>query len=270
MPKIFISYTIKDQAFAKNLESSLASEGADVWLDERRLQVGDSLIEKISEAINASDYIVAVLSKSSVNSKWVQNELLWGMTRERELGTTVILPVVIEECEIPSFLKDKHYINFGNPNRSFTDSISRLLDKLAMADAPESCEYCKNNMPLFLDRCPHCARSGLFPNIRAAKVRAEREALDHRYQMVMNDASSRGCEKIVRAFESALNESRAVITRSRRALMELVGWGLHSHYYRLIDSRPELVGGWYKMREMADILLFGDQRQHMRFGSLSL
>ena len=267
MPSVFISYNRKDKPFAKKLEDGLAAEGVDVWLDENRLKVGDSIIEKISQAIHTSDYIVAVLSKSSVNSRWVQKELLWAVTKEQALGTTIVLPVIVEECEIPSFLKEKHYIEFVDGK--FTKSLNTLLEKLFSSDTQEICEYCKNHVPLVLDRCPHCARSAPAPNLRAARVPIERETLDIRYEAAMKDASARGCERIVREFESSLTESKAVVTRSMSELMRLVSGGeLYASYYRLIDSGGQ-ESTWNRLREVVDAILFPGYQRQIRFGVLS-
>ncbi len=269
MPNIFISYTTNDKPFAKKLESFLTSAGVDVWLDDKRLQVGDSLIKKISEGINASKYVVAVLSKSSVKSKWFQNEILWALTKERELGRDLILPVVIEDCEIPSFLKDKHFINFGNSSSGFIESMNKLLDKLEIA--PDLCQHCNFDLPVLLERCPHCARCGPAPNVRAARVPVERKALDSRYQRAISDAISRGCGGIVSDFETALTESRAVINRSKKAVLELIkNQGMPSHYYQLIESESGQAGGWALLRELADTILFGGQKAQIRFAALSL
>lgn len=268
MPKVFISYSTKDKPFAKKLESFLSSVGVDAWLDEKRLKVGDSLIEKISEAIDESNYIVAVLSKSSVNSKWFQNELLWALTKERQLRKDLVLPVVIEECEIPSFLKDKYFIDFGS-SESFLESINKLVDKLEIA--PDRCEYCNNDMSIFDERCPHCARSGIAPNIRATTVRVEREALTTRYREAIKDATSRGCESLIKEFESAISESRAVISLSKKTLMELIrDQSLYSNYYRLIDTEERSSQEWDVIRELADTMLFGAQKKNIRFAALSL
>jgi hypothetical protein len=53
----------------------LSSKASAIWLDERELKVGDSIIQGISEGLKDTDYVVVVLSKSSIKSNWVQAEL---------------------------------------------------------------------------------------------------------------------------------------------------------------------------------------------------
>jgi hypothetical protein len=179
----------------------------------------------------------------------------------------LVLPVIIEECEIPSFLKDRLYIKFIEPNK-FTESFNGLLEKLFSSDTQEICEYCKNHLPLVLDRCPHCARSAPAPNVRAARVPLERETLDIRYEDAINDATARGCEKIIRKFESSLTESKAIIVLSKNQLMHLVSESKLYSYYRLINSGEGMKGD--ALRAMTDSVLFSGYEQHIRFATLSL
>ncbi len=46
-----------------------------MWWDDDGLGIGDSLIVKISKAIERSDFVVAILSANSIQSVWVEREL---------------------------------------------------------------------------------------------------------------------------------------------------------------------------------------------------
>lgn len=56
----FISYSSKDKRFAKHLAKSLMEKGVNVWFDRWEMKPGESLIEKISEAIHKSSYLFAL------------------------------------------------------------------------------------------------------------------------------------------------------------------------------------------------------------------
>lgn len=75
MSSIFLSHSHADKTFVRKLAADLRKAGARVWVDEAELQIGDSLIEKIREGIDEMEYVGAVLSPSSIASKWVQREL---------------------------------------------------------------------------------------------------------------------------------------------------------------------------------------------------
>ena len=122
---IFISYSSKDREFTSKLATDLKSRGINVWFDQWKLKVGDSLIRKIGDAITAHDYLIAVLSKASVQSAWVMKELSTGLIKELEERRVVVLPVVIDDCDIPTLLTDKVYADF---RRNYSSGLNDLLD----------------------------------------------------------------------------------------------------------------------------------------------
>ena len=125
---IFISYSRQDKNFVDNLAIQLVAHKARIWLDRWELHVGDSLINKIQEAIAGSSALLVMLSKASVQSEWCKKELSAGLIRELEEKRVVVLPVLIEDCEIPIFLRDKLYADFRH---DFDEGIQTILESIA-------------------------------------------------------------------------------------------------------------------------------------------
>jgi len=69
--RVFVSHSCNDQRFARRLTEELKRHNLNVWLDEMELEVGDSIVAEVSQGLNNADYLVAVLSKASVASRWV-------------------------------------------------------------------------------------------------------------------------------------------------------------------------------------------------------
>jgi hypothetical protein len=138
----------------------------------------------------------------------------------------------------------------------------------------DACEYCGNEVPLTWNHCPHCARPGLFPNVKAAQVSAEREALERRYRAALRDASSRGAQADVGKFETATANSKAVIARPLRELDRLAASDkeLFPTFYRLLGEEVRLPHGnqWDRARRIADEALFPGYKEEIRFAALSL
>ena len=67
---------------------------ANIWIDQWELHVGDSLIEKVQEAIRGASGLLVILSKASVESEWCKKELSSGLIRELEEKRVVVLPVL--------------------------------------------------------------------------------------------------------------------------------------------------------------------------------
>lgn len=136
------------------------------------------------------------------------------------------------------------------------------------------CQECRHEIPLSWNCCPHCARPGLFPNVRAAQLESERAALDSRYQAALRGAEGRGCRKIAEEFEAEARRSKAVISRSLREAEILAGsdQDLYTTYYKKLDAEIRLPHGnrWDRLRGLADEALFPNYREQIRFGALSL
>ena len=135
MPSVFLSHSWVDKPFVRRLAERLTRDGVVVWLDEAELMAGDSLIEKISAGIEAVEYVVAVLSRHSVASDWVRRELSLAMAREIRGRRVVVLPVRIEPCPLPAFLRDKLYIDFSDPD-GYEAGVAGLLRAMNVAPPP--------------------------------------------------------------------------------------------------------------------------------------
>jgi len=112
MKRVFICHASKDKATVRRIAVELERYGVRVWLDERELRVGDSLRERIEQAIEDSDHILVVLSRAALRRPWVKKEINAAFSLETDRQTNVILPVLIDPCEVPLLLRDKLYADF--------------------------------------------------------------------------------------------------------------------------------------------------------------
>src|SRR5712691_1039626 len=95
------------------------------------------------ENLWSGTYLGVVLSPRSVASPWVQREVRAALTEEIQNECVKVLPLLIENCEIPGFLRDKLYADFrGNYQRGLSELLHRLkpLDYLPASYNRESLE----------------------------------------------------------------------------------------------------------------------------------
>jgi hypothetical protein len=126
MSSVFLSHNSNDKAWVRELAKRLTQDGVVVWLDEAELNIGDSLIDKISAAIDEMKFVAAVISPQSVQSAWVQKELSLAMSKEINGRRVTVLPLLIEQCELPAALRDKLYADFTKPS-NFNSEYKKLL-----------------------------------------------------------------------------------------------------------------------------------------------
>lgn len=138
----------------------------------------------------------------------------------------------------------------------------------------ERCSHCNNLILPYEDRCHHCALPGLFPNVRAANEKEEKEALQKRYEDAVKDSTLRDCNKELKAFEASLIKSEAVIARSNLESVRLATEDneLYASYYELFDAKVRIPKGdiWDVFRQVADAAVFPSYAKDIRFAVLSL
>lgn len=125
---IFISYSHNDKDFVDTLASHLVKNKASVWIDRWELNIGDSIIQKVQEAIQDSSALLVVLSKSSTKSEWCKQEITSGLLKQLESKKVFVLPVLLEDCEIPLFLQDKLYADF---RKNYDTGLNAVLNGVA-------------------------------------------------------------------------------------------------------------------------------------------
>ncbi len=130
MKSFFISHSWHDKPLARKIAETLRSHAAKVWLDEAEIKLGDSLIEKIRQAIDSVDYVIALISERSVQSQWVTRELDIAMNQEIEGRRVKVLPILAMQCQLPGFLLGKLYADMSTP-KALRQSLPLLLDRLA-------------------------------------------------------------------------------------------------------------------------------------------
>ena len=82
---------------------------------------------KINSGIEECSFALLFLSKNSVESNWVTKEwetMLWD---EINLGKVKIIPIKLEECEIPKILQSKKYIDFS---KSYSDGLFQIIQTI--------------------------------------------------------------------------------------------------------------------------------------------
>jgi hypothetical protein len=129
-PKVFVSHASEDKdIFVREFARKLRDHGVEAWFDEWEMLPGDKLIHKIfEEGLKAPDAFIIVLSKTSVTKPWVREELDVAAVKRISNGMKLI-PVVIDDCEIPGVLTATLYQKFDKPE-SYNASFDRVLSAI--------------------------------------------------------------------------------------------------------------------------------------------
>jgi hypothetical protein len=144
----FLCHVPQDEDFAKRIAkafevwSEIENVTFKVWTDEKKVLRGkgiykpwidesEILIGRKTEGIDEFvKFSIVLLSKNSIESNWVKNELSSAL--DLEFGNGLTLPVRIDICEIPSSLESRLLADFGRANSDdeFADEVRQLVDSV--------------------------------------------------------------------------------------------------------------------------------------------
>ena len=100
-PKIFISYSHKDEKFKDELVKMLAGlqrrRVIDAWQD-RRIEPGEEWFKAIKQAINECDMAVLLVSADFIASRFINDEELPDLLKRREEEGMIVIPIIVRDC----------------------------------------------------------------------------------------------------------------------------------------------------------------------------
>jgi len=107
--QIFISYSRVDTKFVTRLIDDLSKQGLDIWMDQSDIGAGQRWDSVIQDALEACGLFIIILSPHSVESENALDELSFAINSNKR-----IIPILLENCEIPYRIARIQFVNFTN------------------------------------------------------------------------------------------------------------------------------------------------------------
>jgi hypothetical protein len=132
MASVFISYQHGDAEFTLHLYDDLKAASLDPWIDQRNIGTGqwDRQVEK---ALKESPAMILILTPRSAESENVADEWSYFLDNKKP-----ILPILLEQCEIPFRLRRLQYIDFTKDYQSAFAALLRELQRIGLNDQGSS------------------------------------------------------------------------------------------------------------------------------------
>jgi len=119
----FLSHAHTDKKIVDELARWLSEVcGIAVWYDSKNLPVSSKIVSHLSKAVEESKSMILILSESSIRSGWVEEEYNAAMSQRTQFSNFKIIPIRIDECEVPSFLQTTKWIDLENGK--LTESVA--------------------------------------------------------------------------------------------------------------------------------------------------
>lgn len=125
---VFLSYSYKDRPWVAEFASALHDQGVPGWFDAFEMKPGERWKERIQEALRASDTLVLLLSRNSVESPWTFFEIGAAIADKKR-----IIPVATEDVspdQVPSVVAQYQMLKESSP-REAGRRVAEMLQETA-------------------------------------------------------------------------------------------------------------------------------------------
>lgn len=117
--RAFLCHSSKDKPAVRDIYKQLILRGIKPWLDEENLLAGQMWRVEIPKAIRSSDAVIVCLSSNAVTKAgYFHKELKFALDvlDEQPEGAIFVVPIKLEECEIPERLGHIHCVKLFENN----------------------------------------------------------------------------------------------------------------------------------------------------------
>lgn len=115
---VFLCHGKEDKEHAINLYGTLKEIGYRPWLDKFDLLPGADWKAAIEKSVKESDAVLVLLSTSSVRRRgFLQREISLALDVAAEVpeGDTFVIPIRLDECNVPDRLAKYQWVDFWDP-----------------------------------------------------------------------------------------------------------------------------------------------------------
>jgi len=126
--RVFLCHSSNDKPLVRELYNRLSAECIDTWLDEERILPGQDWKHEITNAVRSADVVIVCLSRGSIGKEgYIQKEIkdALDVADEKPEGTIFLIPLKLEECEVPERLRRWQWVNYFDK-----DGYLRLMNGL--------------------------------------------------------------------------------------------------------------------------------------------
>jgi TIR domain/Pentapeptide repeats (8 copies) len=139
-----ISYSSKDDEFARRLHANLQQANVRCWKASEDLKIGDRFRVRIEESIRRHDKLMVILTENSIASPWVEEEVEAALEKEHKHGKLLLFPIRLDDTVMEtdqawaaSLRRTRHIGDFRNwkNHDAFQKAFERLLRDLKAGEA---------------------------------------------------------------------------------------------------------------------------------------
>ncbi|MCB0598390.1 MAG: toll/interleukin-1 receptor domain-containing protein [Phaeodactylibacter sp.] len=116
--RIFLCHAMEDKQQVLSIYKKLKVSGLNPWLDKKDLLPGQRWDREIRRALKKSRFVIIFFSKYSTSKQgYVQREFKLALNTLEEMpeDKIFIIPVRLDDCQIPETFQHIHYVDLFDP-----------------------------------------------------------------------------------------------------------------------------------------------------------
>lgn len=138
-PRVFISHSSEDKSSVRSLAERLRGSQVDAWYAEWEIAPGESIVQKVNQGLSECDVFVIVVSRNSIASRWVQEELSSAVVR-RISEEASIIPVRLDDSPVPTVINHLLWVKMPPPEDEYNKLLKAIFgvsDRPPLGTTPE-------------------------------------------------------------------------------------------------------------------------------------
>lgn len=150
--RVFLCHASPDKARVLALYHQLVADGFEPWLAEEDLVPGQHWEQEIGKAVRSAGVVLVCLSQQSLTRQgFVQKEIRIALSvaEEQPEGAIYIIPVRLEECDMPDSLRQLHRVDLFNEvgYQRLLLALQSRAAALGVTTPPRVSDASRNNSP---------------------------------------------------------------------------------------------------------------------------
>ncbi|MGW2938079.1 toll/interleukin-1 receptor domain-containing protein [Streptomyces sp. NPDC001156] len=127
MASVFISHPGADAVVATQLAGELRRRGHDVWLDSWKIDIGDSIVDRINEGLSTASHLILCYSGSDDAAPWMNREWMATLARQLNGASVRLIPVRLTGGYPPAILADIQYADLVEDWQAGVNALNYAL-----------------------------------------------------------------------------------------------------------------------------------------------
>ncbi len=200
--RTFISYSRVNKEFAIKLARELRSDGYLIWFDQFDIPTGSRWDDQVEKALEECEIFLLILTPAAIASQNVKDEIGYAIDNRKH-----ILPVLLENCNVPLRLRRFQYVDFTTKN--FDDGIEsakQLLTNFINEDTLPRIEVPATLQAKEAQPKAEAERSAKEKSAREATAETERSAKQERDRKALEEAGKLAKQKSERESKTKLEQ----------------------------------------------------------------